>query len=85
MWREGIPAWRKGSDVSVAENLPDYLNDLNAMYGAEKILSREQRWAYLDALQEIAGKLSTDEWDAITASAIQRAEAFLKSLSLWKD
>jgi len=70
-------------------NLPDYLNDLNAMHEAEKVLTLEQFDRY-----------RTDLWSAvcnseyafescapliairafISATAAQRAEAFLRTI-----
>jgi hypothetical protein len=59
---------------------PDYLNDLNAMHEAEKMLNRESGYheiggygLYLVALEH-----------NVSSTAAQRAEAFLKTLNLWK-
>lgn len=60
--------------------LPDYLNDLNAMYEAEKVLSAEQRAHYNGWVSGIC----VDNYP-IMATAAQRAEAFLKTLNLWKS
>lgn len=74
--------------------LPDYLNDLNAMHEAEKVLG--DKWMpYASKLLEITtgcgpnmplgflngGTLCA----AVHATAAQRAEAFLKALNLWKE
>lgn len=57
-------------------NLPNYLNDLNAMHEAEKRLSEEQMTIYTSNLFEIC-----DDWPKATlATAAQRAEAFLKTV-----
>jgi hypothetical protein len=60
--------------------LPDYLNDLNAMHEAEKMLNIESGYheiggygLYLVALEH-----------NVSSTATQRAEAFLKTLNLWK-
>jgi hypothetical protein len=58
--------------------LPDYLNDLNAMHEAEKVLSHNQGSDYYDVLCEIS------TYKAHMATAAQRAEAFLKTLNLWE-
>ncbi len=63
-----------------AHNIPDYLNDLNAMHEAEKVLVREQRFAYWHELNNIV--MGTVH--VAFATAAQRAEAFLKTLNLWK-
>jgi nanoRNase/pAp phosphatase (c-di-AMP/oligoRNAs hydrolase) len=62
--------------------LPDYLNDLNAMHEAEKVLTREQLDTYLYELHELIGHNHIERY-AVTATAAQRAEAFLKTLNLW--
>ena len=53
-------------------NMPDYLNDLNAMHEAEKVLNDHQWDDYICQLGHAMG-----------ATAAQRAEAFLKTLNLW--
>lgn len=76
--------WRYLSD------LPDYLNDLNAMYEAEKVLKYFPD--YLFHLREIVGPFpdAMSEWsdyhwqDVVHATAAQRAEAFGLTLNLWK-
>jgi hypothetical protein len=66
-----------------AKYLPDYLNDLNAMHEAEKVLTREQQRTYTKLLHpEHINHLSAD-WCVLHATAAQRAEAFLKTLNLW--
>ncbi len=66
--------------------LPDYLNDLNAMHEAEKVLNRfEQRdgyWQHLSVITE-RGRTAPIYYLLATATASQRAEAFLKTLGLW--
>ena len=58
---------------------PDYLNDLNAMHEAEKvkIIGTEYESDYCMYLYENAHQCF--------ATAPQRAEAFLRTLNLWKD
>jgi len=63
-----------------ALSLPDYLTDLNAMHEAEKMLNRESGYheiggygLYLVALEH-----------NVSSTAAQRAEAFLKTINLWK-
>ena len=59
--------------------LPDYLNDLNAMHEAEKMLTAKQ-W------DEYGGQLECTPYviqNWIHATAARRAEAFLKTLNLW--
>lgn len=61
------------------QKIPDYLNDLNAMHEAVMAQSGEFRLRYRNALVEIAGSQHYHN-----ATAAQRAEAFLKTLNLWK-
>lgn len=76
--------------------LPNYTTDLNAMHEAEKVLKWEQRKQYHNTLVDVAGfsycEADTTEetnldWDCrlCHATASQRAEAFLRTLSKWKD
>ncbi len=82
---------------------PDYLNDLNAMHEAEKVLMEEDRsigcssnpsdhapLKYDIFLMHVVcghkGNYSPfDYFKRSTATASQRAEAFLRTLNLWKD
>lgn len=73
---------------------PNYLNDLNAMHEAEKILEWTPERAgrmtdYALALYKIVGLEVLDyvETSAVLlrATASQRAEAFLKTLNMWKE
>jgi len=69
-----------------ASALPDYLNDLNAMHEAEKMLTEEQKHKYLDYLSTFTeGRRDEDYvwWDTVFATASQRAEAFGRTLNLW--
>jgi hypothetical protein len=62
-------------------DLPDYLNDLNAMHEAEKWLIEDDQHAYgcycID-LQEEYG-------NTVHLTAVQRAEAFLKTIGQWNE
>ena len=76
------------------EVIPDYLNDLNAMHEAEKGLNEDQQKLYVERLMgdvhnPISDYCQEYMWDAVYsfclhATAAQRAEAFLRTLSLWK-
>jgi hypothetical protein len=61
--------------------IPDYLNDLNAMHEAEKVLTIEQQRHYAEEL----GRSYDGSFLHVTASADQRAKALLKALNLWKN
>lgn len=60
---------------------PDYLYDLNAIHEAEKTLTQSQRVDYMNALGQICGTQQEKPF----ATAAQRAEAFLRTLGLWKE
>jgi hypothetical protein len=74
----------------------DPLNDLNAMHEAEKVLTPEKEERYVGMLQNVMGIEVFEEgsrWESshlsssdsvYRATASQRAEAFLKTLGLWK-
>jgi hypothetical protein len=73
----GKPAVRPGGIC-----VPDYLNDLNAMHEAEKVLTPEQRRKYVG----IIFNLPASECESNTfATAGQRAKAFLRTLGLWHE
>ena len=63
------------------EECPDYLNDLNAMHEAEKVLTESHQGTMIDFLVIVERQ---EGWNAFHATAAQRAEAFLKTLNLWK-
>ncbi len=88
--RGGAPFAWKNPSVGLGNGgfLPDYLNDLNAMHEAEKVLSTEQVQAYAVYLVDMCETLKPARqpmqpqctWHA---TAAQRAEAFGKTLNLW--
>ncbi len=65
----------------------DYLNDLNAMNEAERCLNdtfpNHQSHDYINHLKNVVGGVPGC-FAQHCASAAQRAEAFLKTLGLWK-
>jgi hypothetical protein len=75
--------------------IPDYLNNLNAMHEAEKSLTVKQQHKFAEEVGRIIyrGELSVpdfrDNWYMcylmMQATATQRAEAFLRTLNLWKE
>ena len=59
---------------------PDYLNDLNAMHDAERVLNQEQKEDYFFIIFNFYGN-----WPkAIQATAAQRARAFLRVIGKWE-
>jgi hypothetical protein len=63
------------------DDLPDYLNDLNAMHEAEKMLTNDQKTDFIRAVNK--GDFSNRR--LAFATAAQRAEAFLRTLNLWTE
>lgn len=83
--------------VGKKEDLPNYLNDLNAMHQAEKVLNDDQLNDYAHHVIHLKIPCpdgTVDDWDLfeeygwsglLRATATQRAEAFLRTLNLWKE
>jgi hypothetical protein len=77
VWHNGIVGILP-TNKDVRSKIPDYCNDLNAMHEAEKSLgSAEQGRNYMDFLDDGNG--------GHTATARQRAEAFLRTLGKWEE
>jgi len=71
-----------GTEQVYIENIPEYFNDLNAMHEAEKTLSHKQKRTYCEKLFN----LPTSELESNTfATALQKAEAFLKTIGKWEE
>lgn len=74
-----------------AEYLPDYCNNLDAMHEAEKLLeTADQQNRYYAEIADITWcNLETGNrqvvFNQLTATAHQRAEAFLRTLNLWVE
>ena len=75
------------------EDLPDYLNDLNAMREAEKVLSHVQNakydsesLKYVGQLVNVTGGFEVPDvmFRAAHATAAHRAEAFLRTIGKWE-
>lgn len=72
--------------------VPDYLNDLNAMHEAEMSLNPDQQKRFIEYLIEgeahdeyCTEMLWDSSWVAAHATAAQRAEAFLRTLGKWEE
>ena len=64
---------------------PDYLNDLNAMHEAEKTLNQNLAAEYARILTSIAWQSEQPTFAPMTATAAQRAEAFLRTINKWEE
>lgn len=88
---EPIQWWSKDGEEDTTR-LPDFLNDLNAVHQAEKVLQDKCKYwpDYIDELSKlfqigIPGHQATNWSQMVHASAAQRCEALLRCLGLWKD
>ena len=76
-------------DSDEFEQLPDYLNDLNAMNSA--VLQKfngtaPDGWAFIDNLRVACGIPHSSTCMALVcATAPQRAEAFLRTIGKWEE
>ena len=87
--------WEDGHTYEGGFAIPDYLNDLNAMAEAEKVLTGTPLHNYGMFLAEVVWdetytsrdyQINFDEaTDLISANAAQRAEAFLRCLNIWAE
>jgi hypothetical protein len=79
-------SWPSSAIVKV---IPDYCNDLNAMHEAEKGLPENRKTLFAFMLAQVLDTSPTldlnDQFLNIHATAIQRAEAFLKTLGKWEE
>lgn len=85
-WRIDYP--NGDCEAACFDGLPDYLNDLNAMHEAEKLILNYDAGShgrYIDHLIDVCGKRKDETWHLAIfhATASQRAEAFLRTLNLW--
>lgn len=82
--------YHEATKMKAAEpSCPDYLHDLNDMHEAEKVLTFSQQDDYWKAIRKVCfrdhGGTANTEGCFFMASATQRAEAFLRTLRLWKE
>lgn len=81
-----IMCWiRPGNSDWQTEKLPDYLNDLNAMHEAEKVLTPRQQLYYQVFLQKLIGLPKPGCFDLIHATAQQKAQAFLQAIGKYEQ
>jgi hypothetical protein len=78
----GVPEfwWGVKKEGRERVGIPDYLNDLNAMHEAEEQAGEPVIKAMRACLWEMCGQMAAHH-----ATAAQRAEAFLRSLNLWRE
>lgn len=73
--------------VQPLNTLPDYCNDLNAMHEAEGTMDAPQYSNFTDHLYdaECERQKDTKKWRWLSATAAQRAEAFLRAIGKWEE
>jgi hypothetical protein len=76
---------RKPLSCSNSWEVPYYLNDLNAMHEAEKILTDNQLVDFAEWLGADFSEHPTKTVRYLRATAPQRAAAFLRTLGLWEE
>ena len=69
------------SNYTFVSDLPDYLNDLNAMHEAEKIFDDA---IYCRYINELCTLTINDNNSMYMATAKQRAEAYLRTIGKWE-
>jgi hypothetical protein len=85
-----VPAYTKRGAHCRAENLPNYLNDLNAMNEAEEKLhaSFQQSEMFVHRIEQVVYKTKSSgigiKFATINATAAQRAEALLRTIGKWQ-
>jgi len=89
-WRkeDGVYMWTVNKIDCTYPNLWDWCNDLNAMHEAEWVLTEIQWFYYLNELYNVMRLPNQPELQmkqAFNATARQRAEALLRTLSKWED
>lgn len=88
MAENGPLVWHDGEKFRSDYEMPDYLNDLNAMHEAEKVFAdlTDEHWGtYAAWLHKIVPLSTLPSEVLVNATAVQRSEAFLRTLGLWKE
>jgi len=74
------------ADGAIIKGVPNYLNDLNAMHEAEKVLwNTHQQMGISVYYHTLNMACANNPALAVSATAAQRAEAFLRTLNLWTE
>jgi len=81
----GCLDWINERTGETAYSPPDYLNDLNAMHEAEKVLLSRDADIFERYLKEILEVVDLGGGYYLCATAAQRAEAFLRTIGKWED
>ena len=90
LWSAEGPRWssyKTGLSLEHAQrvSLPDYLNSLDEMHEAEKVLMKPGLAEWCDYTRHLRRICGIALYAEIHATAAQRAEAFLRTLNLWTE
>lgn len=77
--------FRRKEKGVLTENLPDYLNNLNAMHEAEKVLLTKDGFCGCWETYSNILTASMGCTDIFHATAAQRAKAFLRTIGKWEE
>jgi len=79
----------RGDDPNTGEDndVPNYCGDLNAMHEAQKMLTESHQYIYAEKILPYSDDecSQTVAWAMLTATARQRAEAFLRTIGKWEE
>lgn len=82
---DGI-GWMYKTNEGWETNCPNYCGDLNAMHEAERVLKTWDHFVNYHAwLGYCGGNKLVQLHECITATARERAEAFLRTLGKWEE
>jgi hypothetical protein len=83
-WLNGTRCFEiNGSDCGYyLEDLPNFCNDLNAMHEAEKLIGPIKG---IELCWHLNNMGISGEWEILTVTAAQRAEAFLRTHGKWEE
>jgi hypothetical protein len=76
---KGVPPIRP----SLFQDIPDYLNDLNAMHEAEVALAKNEDEGWHVYQQKLRSRCGASP--IFRATAAQRAEAFIRTIGKWNS
>ena len=91
VFNKGWKGWIFARNSEVQVNIPDYCNDLNAIRNVVNLLvSVKDQNSYISNIAEVCWsdferKDNQVVFNQLTATPIQCAEAFLRTIHKWKD
>lgn len=88
--KDSFGAWcethaNNGHTTVLIKDLPDYTNDLNAMYQAEEFLNYVQQTRYVALLHPKNIDHISADWRIVHSIPSYRAQCFLKAIDKWVE